>query len=144
MEKVLLALWLASLEYGVSYETLYAIAKVESGLHPYAVNVSGKPHYPESKGEALSLIEGRKDYDIGLMQVNAYWVKRYSIDPEWLLDTDYNAKFGAAILRYCMDIFGNTWKAIDCYHRGEAKARDFSIYTRRVCTILYNTDKCVY
>jgi len=84
----------------VPYELLYAIAKVESNLNPYAVNVEGKSYYPESKR--------------------------------------------AAILRYCMELFGSTWKSIDCYHKGEAKAREYSVYTAKVCAILYNTDVCMF
>ena len=143
MEKVLLALWLASFEYGVSYEVLYAVAKVESSLNPLAVNVSGRSYYPGSKEEALSLIRGKKNYDIGLMQINSYWVRKFSLDPVWLLDPFYNARWGAYILRYCQSKFGNTWKAIDCYHRGEKRARDYSFYTAKVCSILYNMDTCV-
>lgn len=142
MEKVLLALWLAGLEYGVSYELLYSIAKVESSLHPYAVNVGGRSYYPETKEHALSLIRGKENYDVGLMQINSYWIGKFRLNPEWLLDPFYSAKWGAYILRYCQSKFGNTWRAVDCYHRGEMKAKDYSIYTFRVCAILYNMDKC--
>jgi len=84
MGKVLLALWLASLEYGVPYETMYAIAKVESSLNPYAVNVERKSYYPKTEEEALRLIKGRENYDLGLMQINSYWVKKYGLNPKWL------------------------------------------------------------
>ena len=142
MERVVMALLLASSEYGVSFETLYAIAKVESNLHPYAVNVGGRSHYPSSPRRALSLIKGKRNYDLGLMQINSYWVRKFSLRPEWLLNPYYNAKWGAYVLRYCQSKFGNTWRAIDCYHRGEKRAKEYSLYTSKVCSILYNMDTC--
>lgn len=142
MEKVLLALWLASLEYGVSYETLYAIAMVESSLNPLAVNISGKSYYPKTKEEALRLIRKKRNYDLGLMQINSYWIRKYRIRPEWLLNVEYNAKFGASILKYCQELFGNTWQAVECYHRGESKAKGYGKYSSRVCATIYGKDKC--
>jgi len=82
MEKVLLALWFASMEYGVSYELLYALAKVESGLYPYAVNVEGR------------------------------------------------------------SFFGNTWRAVECYHRGEGRAGNYGTYSARVCGVIYGKEMC--
>ena len=142
MEKVVLALFLASLEYGVSYELMYAVAKVESGLHPYAVNISGRSHYPSTAEEALRLIRGKRNYDLGLMQINSYWIRKFSLKPEWLLDPGYNAKWGAYILSYCQSKFGNTWKAIDCYHRGESRAREYGTYSAKVCSVIYGKEKC--
>lgn len=141
MEEVLLALWLASVEYGVSYELLYAIAKVESSLNPYAVNVEGRSYHPKTKEEALSLIRGKKRYDAGLMQINSFWVKKLNLRPEWLFEAEFNAKLGAMILRYCMSFYGNTWRAVDCYHRGESRAKDYGRYPMKVCSVLYGK-KC--
>ena len=137
MEAVLLALQVASLMYGVPYSVLYGIAKVESNLHPYAVNVEGRSYFPKSKEEALALVRGKKNYDLGLMQINSFWIRKLALNPEWLLNIEYNAKLGAMILRYCTSLFGNTWKAIDCYHRGEARAKSYSEYTAEVCSVLY-------
>lgn len=142
MEGVLLALWLASIEYGVSYETLYALAKVESNLNPYAVNVEGKSYFPRTKEEALYLIKGKEKYDIGLMQINSYWIKKFKLNPEWLLNPYYNAKWGAYVLKLCESKFGYSWRAIECYHRGEKKANPYGSYSARVCTILYGKERC--
>ena len=124
-ESVLSALFLASLLYGVSYELLYSIARIESSLYPLAVNVSGRSHYPQTKEEALRLIEGKKSYDLGLMQINSYWVRKFNLNPEWLLDPYYNAKWGAYILSLCQRKFGNSWQAVECYHRGEGRAKSY-------------------
>jgi len=125
MKEILLALFLASQSYGVSYELLYAIAKAESNLNPHAVSVNRNG-----------------SVDIGLMQINSYWVRKYNLKEEWLFDPFYNAMWGAYILRLCMNKFGNSWKAIDCYNKGQAKAKNWSSYTFKVCKILYGGEKC--
>jgi len=142
VDKILTALWLASLEYGVPYEILYALATVESGLNPLAVNIAGRSYYPRTREEVLRLIGGERNYDLGLMQINSYWVRKLDLRPEWLLDPGFNAKVGAFVLRYCMSRFGNTWKAIDCYHRGESRARERSSYVSRVCSVIYGKEVC--
>ena len=144
MENILFFLWLASLEYEVPYETLYGLAYVESSFHPYAVNFRGERYFFSNPTQALEFVRNKDRYDAGLMQINSYWVYKYGIDPWWLFDPYYNAMLGASILRYCIDIYGNTWKAIDCYHRGENKALEFSSYTYKVCSVIYGEEKCSY
>ena len=122
MKEVLLALYLASLQYSVSYELLYAVALTESSLNPAALNITSE-----------------RNYDVGLMQINSFWVKKYGINPRDLYDPFYNAMWGAYILRYCQQRFGNSWKAVDCYHRGEARAKSWSLYTSRVYENLVKT-----
>lgn len=141
-EAVLFSLFFASSLYGVSYELLYSIAKVESSLHPYAVNIKGKSYYPSTKKIALRLIKGKENYDIGLMQINSFWIKKYDLKPEWLLDPFYNARWGAYILRLCQQKFGNTWRAVECYHKGERKAEHYGEYSAKICSILYGKDSC--
>ena len=61
-----------------------AIARQESGLNPLAVNVAGKSHYPATREEAENLIRealtAGKSFDVGKMQINNWWMKRFSID----------------------------------------------------------------
>lgn len=144
MQNLLLFLWVASIEYSVPYETLYGLAYVESSFHPYAVNYKGNSYFFSNPLRALEFIKKKKSYDAGLMQINSYWVQKYGLNPVWLFDPYYNAMLGASILRYCMDIFGNTWKAIDCYHRGEKRALEFSFYTYKVCSVIYGEEKCPF
>ena len=141
-EVVLFSLFFASSLYGVSYELLYSIARAESSLHPYAVNIGGKSYYPSTKKEALRLIRGKENYDIGLMQINSFWIKKYGLKPGWLLDPFYNARWGAYILGLCQRKFGNTWRAVECYHRGEKKAKHYGKYSAKICSILYGRDSC--
>lgn len=67
-----------------------AIARQESGINPLAVNVAGKSFYPATREEAERLISdvlaAGKSFDVGKMQVNSWWMKRFGIDPFSLLD----------------------------------------------------------
>lgn len=104
--------------YNVSPELLMAIALVESNLNPKALNKN-------------------KDgsYDIGIMQINTSWIpylKRQGINESYIWDPCWNIYFGAMVLKHCMNLFGNTWKAVDCYNKGQKKARHSSSYVWKV------------
>lgn len=108
--------------YGVNPKLLIAIAYTESGLNPRAINKNRN-----------------KSYDLGIMQINTSWIpylKKYDVDPRYVWDPCYNVYLGAMILRYCMDVFGNTWRAVDCYNKGPKKARSYSTYVMRVYNAL--------
>lgn len=104
--------------YGVSPALLYAIAKVESNLNWRALNKNRNG-----------------TYDIGLMQINSRWLpilKRYGLyNKSSIWEPCYNTMVGAWVLRHCIDRYGNTWKAIDCYNKG-SKARENSQYVWKV------------
>jgi len=103
----------ASQHYRVNPYLLYAIAKVESGLNPHAIN--------RNKNGTI---------DRGIMQINSSWdryLMRYGIDPRHVWEPCYNIHLGAMVLRHCMDRYGNSWKAVDCYNKG-TKARESSRY----------------
>ena len=125
MNEVLIALFLAAQTYAVPYELLYAIAKVESNLNHYAIRVNRNG-----------------SIDIGLMQINSYWIEKYNLKKEWLFSPHYNAMWGAYILRLCINKFGYSWRAVDCFNKGEKKAKDWSSYTFKVCKILYGGKRC--
>ena len=95
----------AGKRYGVDPYLLASIAKVESNLNPKAINVNK---------------DGSKDY--GLMQINSYWVERYKLRTEWLLEPCYNIHMGAMVLKGCQDAYPDSLiKAIDCYNKGKPK-----------------------
>lgn len=103
--------------YGVSPQLLWAIAKVESNFNPKAIN--------RNKNGT---------YDIGLMQINSSWfpyLKKHGINPSLLWDPCYNAHVGAMVLRHCIDTYGYSWRAVDCYNKGK-KARENSRYVWKV------------
>jgi len=108
----------ASFTYGVSYELLMAIAKVESNFNPRALGRNRN-----------------RSYDIGIMQINSSWLpylRRYGIRVEHLWDPCYNIHIGAMVLRHCMDIYGNSWRAVDCYNKGAKRANNTSKYVWNV------------
>ncbi len=108
----------AGLYYNIDYRILKAIAKVESGYNPYAIN--------RNKNGS---------YDIGIMQINSSWfntLKVYGMsDPSMLYNPCYNIFVGAWILRQCINRYSNSWKAIDCYNKG-GRATDNSLYVWNV------------
>jgi len=99
---------------------LKAIARQESGHNPLAVNVAGKSFYPATREEAERLIRealaAGKSFDVGKMQINFWWMKRFSIDPFSLLDPDVNEAWGKRILSEEIARHGLNWKAVGKYH----------------------------
>jgi len=99
---------------------LEAIARQESGENPLAVNVAGKDFAPANREEAMRIIrqaqaEG-KSFDVGLFQVNSWWMERYHIPPESLLDPATNRKWGLFILAQEIARHGLNWQAVGKYH----------------------------
>ncbi|MDL2313945.1 lytic transglycosylase domain-containing protein [Desulfovibrio sp. OttesenSCG-928-C14] len=105
-----------------------AIAKVESDFRPWAVNIQGKSYYMNDRESALALIKKasaqRKSYDLGLMQINSYWLKKLKLNPADVLDPKINVIIGCWILSEELKRYGMTWKAIGAYHTPVAKNPD--------------------
>ena len=97
-----------------------AIARQESGMNPLAVNVAGKSHYPATRKEAEQLIRetlaAGKSFDVGKMQINSWWMKRFGIDPFSLLDPDVSEAWGKRILAEEIARHGLNWQAVGKYH----------------------------
>lgn len=110
-------------EFSLQPEILYAIADHESGYNPWALNIEGRSVYPPSREEALAIVEKnrKKSFDVGLMQVNSYWIKKFELTPAEALEPEGNLRLGAWILRYCLDKYGYNWRAIGAYHTGSPK-----------------------
>ena len=81
-------------ETGPPVPLVEAIARHESGLNPLAVNVAGKSYYPATRQEAEAIIQAAqatgRSFDVGLMQVNNWWLKRYGIPLEAVFDPAAN------------------------------------------------------
>jgi soluble lytic murein transglycosylase-like protein len=109
----------AGYEYGVSPLVLWAISKNESNHNPLAVN--------ENKNGSV---------DFCHMQINSGWIKKIGTQRwENLTDKCFCTKMGAWILADCINRYGNTWKAIGCYHSptGEIQER----YANKISKIIY-------
>jgi type IV secretion system protein VirB1 len=119
--------WLSEAEFvsiaarcapGAPPDTLFAIARTESGLHPNAISIN-RPRssakdagyrdaeiilsrQPQNKMEAARWIRWLAAHhltvSIGLMQVNVEMASRFSVSGEQLLDPCTNLRVGAAIL----------------------------------------------
>ena len=106
--------------YRIPKRLVLAIAKTESGLDPWCVNVAGKDYRPGSRAGALAVIRQAQtrglSHDIGLMQINSWWLKRLNISPETALDPRNNAQLGVWILAREIQRHGYNWKAVGAYH----------------------------
>ena len=107
----------AGAEYGVSPRLLWAIADVESGFSPQAVNWNQNG-----------------TYDYGLMQINSGWARRLGARV-WrsLGDPCTNVKAGAWILAQCVQRYGYTWEAVGCYNASSERKRQE--YARKVYAV---------
>lgn len=122
-------------EYAVPKILALAIARQESGWHPWIINIAGKDVRPQSKAEAVRVaraaLRAGKSFDVGLMQINSYWIKKYGWPLELVLEPANNAKIGVWILAQEIRRHGLNWKAVAYYHtplhknpaRGRAYAR---------------------
>ena len=94
-------------EYGVPKILALAIARQESGWHPWIINVAGKDVRPQSKAEAVRVaraaLRAGKSFDVGLMQINSYWIRKHGWPLEQVL-CDYLSsmtdKFAIAVFEY--------------------------------------------
>lgn len=109
--------------YNIHPNLLWAIAKVESGFNPFALNRNSN-----------------STYDIGIMQINSSWIpvlKRYGLtDPSQLWHPCYNIHVGAWILAQCIQQYGYTWEAVGCYNASSKTKR--IKYSHKVWEVLKN------
>ena len=66
-------------------------------------------HHPPSSRSWLS-------HDIGLMQINNWWLKHLRISPEVALEPRNNAMLGVWILANEIRRHGYNWTAVGAYH----------------------------
>ena len=117
----------AGARYGIHPWLLAAIAKVESGFDPSAVNSSH--------------VARTGSVDLGLMQINSTWLPvlaRHGITRERLFDPCTSITVGAWILAELFARYGVTWEAIGAYNAAcvrldpAACSARRAIYARRV------------
>lgn len=104
----------------VPQELIQAIARHESAMNPFAVNVAGKSYQPSSLDEALVIIAAAQaagdSFDVGLMQINNWWIQKFNIPVELLLDAEINTQWGTWILAQEIERHGFNWVAVGKYH----------------------------
>lgn len=130
--------------YGVPRPLALAIARQESGLHPWLLNISGKDVRPQTRDEALRLaqwaLQNGRSFDVGIMQVNVYWIKKYRLPLDLVLNPQTNVQLGVWILSQEIKRHGLNWKAVAYYHtplhknpeRGRAYAQAIMRHLKRI------------
>lgn len=91
----------AAAYYGIPAELVRAIAKWESRMNPFEINVN--------KGSV----------DIGVMQINSSWLPKlaqYGVSMRDLFDVCTNIYWGTWILAGEVARYGLTWKAVGAYN----------------------------
>jgi soluble lytic murein transglycosylase-like protein len=87
--------------YSLDKRILVSIASVESKLNPYAMNVKGDSRHYKTADDALialSSLDKSGNFDLGIMQINSSWFRRYKIDFSMAFNPCYNVHFGAYVL----------------------------------------------
>ena len=106
--------------YGVPKALALAIAGHESGGRPWVMNIAGRPVLHASKEEALAVaraaLAAGLSFDIGLMQINAQWLRRYHLPLELVFEPRGNVQVGVWILAQAIKRYGLTWEAVATYH----------------------------
>lgn len=108
--------------------TALDVARVESGLNPYAIAEilpGGKgviSHFPASRNEAISLAgrlkaQGRR-YSVGLMQITSTNFRHYGVTARDLLAPCTNLSIFERILTDCYRRGGSLKRALSCYYSG--------------------------
>jgi hypothetical protein len=105
---------------------LLAIATVESGSEPYALNIQGKSVIGRNKTEAVNLIhealaKGITNIDVGVMQLNVKWHRENFKSIEEMLEPKKNIEYAASFLLTLYKKYGDWHKAVRFYHSSTAE-----------------------
>lgn len=97
-----------------------AIARQESYMQPWILNLAGKDVHPSTREEALYIAKRALDagisFDVGMMQINSYWIKKYKLPLEKVLEPSNNVYLGCWILAQEIQRHGFSWRAVAYYH----------------------------
>jgi len=120
----------AAQTWGVPMALTQAIARVESGLSPWALNIAGRGFTFDSKEKALEKAQeaqrANQSFDSGVMQVNNFWLRKYGIPLEAAFDPAANIHLGSWILKQEIERHGQNWTAIGAYHSpNDARSRHY-------------------
>ena len=114
---------------------LQSIASVESGNKPYALNISGRTIFANSKEEAVEIVRlyqerGVTNIDLGLAQINLYWHGKHFSSISEMLEPKYNIEYAAKFLSQLYQRHGSWNKAVRYYH--SANPQYHIKYSRKV------------
>jgi soluble lytic murein transglycosylase-like protein len=129
-------------QYNIPKGLLLAIAKVESRIEPYALNIRGKAIFKESKEAALRVIDqhvraNHTNIDIGVMQINYRWHSGEFKDIAEMIDPRKNIDYAARLLTALYRQHKDWQKAVRLYH--SAKPQYHTKYSRKIIIAWLNT-----
>ncbi len=121
--------------YAIPRGLLSAIASVESGLKPYAINISGKSVVAKSKAEAVEIVRlyqdnGVTNIDLGIAQINLHFHGKHFSSVSEMLDPKHNIEYAAQFLSKLYKQYGSWNKAVRHYH--SANPEHHRKYSRKV------------
>lgn len=123
---------------------LYAVALTETGrkgrLHPYALNIEGKPVFASSPQQALAEFHrarkaGKRLIDLGCMQVNHHYHGAEFASAAAMLDPAANVRYAARFLRELHKREGSWSMAVARYHAGPDND---PAQKRYICAVIRN------
>ena len=118
---------------GVPSGLLASIAIQESSFNPWALNMAGQGYYESSWRSALARVRKSnvRSYDLGLMQINSSWLRRFDLKPHQVLNPSLNVTLGSLILKDCLARHGLTG-GLSCYNTGEPDSQTGRRYAGKV------------
>lgn len=125
----------AEAKYDIPDGLLVSIARVESAINPYALNVNGKAVNARTNDEARELIHvalraGINNIDIGIMQLNYRWHQGEFQSIDEMLSVERNIAYAASFLSKLKSKHGNWHTALRHYH--SANPEHYRKYSRKV------------
>ena len=126
---------------GIPKILVQAIIKQESSGHPWAVNIGGRSYHPQNKKEALALIRkhNARSFDLGLMQVNSQWLRKFNLSPDLAIEPAVNVRLGIWILAQAILQHGFNWKAVGAYHSPSPHRQ--RLYAQKIARHLHKLKK---
>ena len=125
----------AERRHGLPENVLLSISRVESGYQkvdgvrrawPWTLNAGGDSAYFLTKEEALNSLnkrikKGVTNIDIGCMQLNFRWHKKFFKNLSAMMDPEKNVDYGARFLKKLHKRHGSWEKAVKYYHSSKSK-----------------------
>ena len=125
----------AELRYGLPENILLSISRVETGYQkvngvrrawPWTLNASGDSAYFKTKEAALKSLkkrvkQGITNIDIGCMQLNFRWHKKFFKTLSDMISPEKNVDYGARFLDRLYKRHGSWEKAVKYYHSSKSK-----------------------
>lgn len=122
-------------EKGIPQDLLKAIATVESGISPWAINVKGRAHIFKSKEAAAKYVrelvgDGLVNFSVGCMQLHYASHHRHFSSVEAMLEPENNIAHAAKLIKQLRSRHGSLERAVKLYH--SASPTRHNLYQKRV------------